>query len=980
MTTEFLNVQAARVFINYAHTDMDLAKKVADKLIDNGANVWIDTKNIKGGDLWKNKMDEGLQRSQFVVAILTKTSINPDREWVQYEQQQADFLLKVIIPCVFDDAEDFFQNYVLPEYMNPKSAIVFGNWDDSFRSLKNAIQTKLARYGKPFANHAKGIKTPFVGRQEDLKKLNNHINNTILKPTARQPIAISATGGMGKTMLAQELVRRLAFHFFGGTIMIDRGSNKTRAQVILSNWAKKLRPPIDREYSQDEINELINDMRSGLTEFGALLVLIDDVADDDLEELRNLLGALPIDATTIITTRMPIIPGTLHYELEPMSMDDSMLLLRSILRDNFLTNIDKDDTGIFGELIQEYDDRLRELITLVDGHPLALNLGIGICRAISQIPLVVDRLKLSFEEGITDFFDKTALSVSDKNKSLAVSLALSLRSLKEFDKVKETKYVDQFCMLGVFPDGCTISIKLLMGLWEITDEWKATESGNILMDRSLLRFNDLTEKYYNHPVIRAFATGLLNERDDSEEIWNRYAKLIVSRTEIILDQPMEKWQNFSSLIEHIEHIGKRLRKKLEDGGIDLYDLGRPRPEKIPSNIQVDKFTLRLCLDFAHALKEYIIRNPEWGEQGIRCLLAGLVAARVQKLDKDEITFLKRLGGALTKSKPETASDYFSEALKLAKKYNHKDEISGILSYYGELERTIGNFKFALKLLEEALKFHCASNDRKMEAATLKYMGEVYWRMSDYDAAILRYNNAQTIYKTLNDESGEADLLNKVGSVYFNKGEHETAIEYFERAEEKHELIGNSSMRAEDINDMGAAYRYLRKSELALDCFNRALEIHEDLSNLRLESLTRSNRAGVLCDMGRFKEALEEAEKAIETALQVSDPIAFLWSYCWEGAAYEGLSQYDEAEISYHKSLKACRRTINPRGLSGVLGMYANLLNKVGGKDQEALKMVDEALGIMQEQDLKQAFGGRTQEQMRELLHELERKGSSDSLT
>jgi len=975
MTFEGHKIPPARIFINYAHADIELAKKVADKLIDIGTDVWFDTKNIKGGDLWKNKMDDGLWRSQFVVAIITKNSINPEREWVQYEQKQADFLLKIIIPCVFDDSKDFFQNYTLPEYMHPKSAIVFGDWEDGFRSLKNAIQNKLARYGRTFANQAEGIYTPFIGRQEDLKKLNEHINNTILKPTARQPIAISAAGGMGKTMLAQELVRRLAFHFFGGTIKIDRGSNKTRSQVILTQWAKKLKPPIDREYSPDEIKEFIGDMRSGFTDFGALLVLIDDVSDDDLKEVRNLLEALPVDATVIITTRMIKIPGMFKYDLKPMNKEDSLLLLTSRLRDYFLSEVDPKDTGILEKAILKHKDSLYELIKIVDGHPLALDLGVGRCMAITDIPDVVEQLKVSFEEGVEGFVDETALYVSDKNNSLAASLVLSLRDLETFDGVKGTTLVDHFCMLGVFPDGATTTDKLLMEVWEITDKRKAKELMNILLSRAMLRVNVLTGEYYNHPVIRSFATGLLNQRSDSEEIWNRYAKSILRSTTTYLMQPKRERKGFDSLIEHVEHISKRLRKKLEAGGINLYELGKPQSGAIPDNVDVDKVTLRLCLDFAHALKEYVIRNPEWGEQGIRCLLAGLVTARIQKLEKDEIAFLKRLGGALTKSDPKTASGYFAEALKLAKKYDQKEETRAILSYYGELERTRGNFEFALKLLGEALELHSAGNDRKMEAVTLKYLGEVYWRMSDFEAAFQRYDQAKAIYKSLNDEYGEADLLNKVGSVYFNKGEHNTAIEYFEKAEKMHERIGNSSMRAEDINDKGAAYRYLSKSEKALKCFDEALEIHDNLSNLRLESLTRSNRAGVLCDMGRYKEALEEALLAIEAALQVGDAITFIWSYCWEGMAYEGMNLYKEAERSYGKSLKACRHTINPRGLCGVLGMYANLLGKMGTKDKEALKMVDKALFIMEEQDLEQAFGGRTREQMYELKRRLEDKAS-----
>jgi tetratricopeptide (TPR) repeat protein len=123
---------------------------------------------------------------------------------------------------------------------------------------------------------------------------------------------------------------------------------------------------------------------------------------------------------------------------------------------------------------------------------------------------------------------------------------------------------------------------------------------------------------------------------------------------------------------------------------------------------------------------------------------------------------------------------------------------------------------------------------------------------------------------------------------------------------------------------------------------------------------------VLCDLGRYEEALDEGQKAVQVALEVEDAIACIWSYCWVATAYEGLGQYDEAEISYQESLNACRRTINPRGFSGVLGMYANLLGRIAGRNEEALNLVDEALAVMKKHELKQAFGGRTTKQMEAL--------------
>jgi tetratricopeptide (TPR) repeat protein len=207
-------------------------------------------------------------------------------------------------------------------------------------------------------------------------------------------------------------------------------------------------------------------------------------------------------------------------------------------------------------------------------------------------------------------------------------------------------------------------------------------------------------------------------------------------------------------------------------------------------------------------------------------------------------------------------------------------------------------------------------------------------------------------------------------VHFNRGEHEVAVDFFSRAVDAHEQVGNRSMQAEDYNDMGAAFRYLGRKELALDRFEKAIEMHVQLDNRRLESITRSNRAGVLSDLGRYDEALAEATRAKTISVEVGDPVPMIWARCWEGTAFEGLGRYDEAEASFVSALEQCRQIDNPRGLAGVLGMYGSLLLRYDERHDAAAVFVSEAIGLMKRFGLKQAFGGRTIEQMIELRSKL----------
>ncbi|MEM7349380.1 MAG: hypothetical protein AAF657_01145 [Acidobacteriota bacterium] len=65
-----------------------------------------------------------------------------------------------------------------------------------------------------------------------------------------------------------------------------------------------------------------------------------------------------------------------------------------------------------------------------------------------------------------------------------------------------------------------------------------------------------------------------------------------------------------------------------------------------------------------------------------------------------------------------------------------------------------------------------------------------------------------------------------------------------------------------------------------------------------------------------------------------------------------------------------RQIDNPRGLAGVLGMYAALLGYLPERRPEAISQAEEAVELMKEHRLEQAFGGRTLDEMQALRDEL----------
>ena len=186
----------------------------------------------------------------------------------------------------------------------------------------------------------------------------------------------------------------------------------------------------------------------------------------------------------------------------------------------------------------------------------------------------------------------------------------------------------------------------------------------------------------------------------------------------------------------------------------------------------------------------------------------------------------------------------------------------------------------------------------------------------------RFTPTSLIAFSENPEEGLRRLLNAIGDRLPKWGQeftnHARGIQ--------HKFVGRQKdlEALKDLNDMGAAHRYLKEPERALDKFKESLELHLLLGNRRLESITRCNIAGTLCDLERFQEGLSEAvhAKGRVSPRKSTPPTPLVWAHCWEARGLRGLGGRGPAEERLREALTLSRGQDNPRGLAGVLGMLA----------------------------------------------------------
>jgi hypothetical protein len=69
------------IFLSYSHIDKSFANRLATDLRKKGHYIWIDDSEIKVGDSLIEKIREGIDKVDYLGAIISQSSINSD--WVK---------------------------------------------------------------------------------------------------------------------------------------------------------------------------------------------------------------------------------------------------------------------------------------------------------------------------------------------------------------------------------------------------------------------------------------------------------------------------------------------------------------------------------------------------------------------------------------------------------------------------------------------------------------------------------------------------------------------------------------------------------------------------------------------------------------------------------------------------------------------------------------------------------------------------------
>jgi hypothetical protein len=247
-----------KVFISHVSQDKEFARRLAKGLQDAGIEVWLDEFEIKIGDNLIQRINEGLEACDYIIAVISRNYINS--QWTRQElnafaMREVSDNKSTIIPLLIEDCE-------IPVFLRDKVYADFrSDFDEPLKQIIKALKAKQKprRDVKVPTKVAKDRKAASLEFQA--KKLQKHLRDGELVLVAGAGVSVAA-GVPTWPVLLNELLSSL----FGKKLENTNHSNQTRlklAQLYQENFNSS--PLVVAQYLKNGLgNDFLDYIRRAL--------------------------------------------------------------------------------------------------------------------------------------------------------------------------------------------------------------------------------------------------------------------------------------------------------------------------------------------------------------------------------------------------------------------------------------------------------------------------------------------------------------------------------------------------------------------------------------------------------------------------------------------------------------------------------------------------------------------------------------------
>lgn len=514
------------VFISFSFDDQEIAENIVNSLTSKyGISCWICTRDINGGEHYKDLIPEAIDAAQVVVFIQSSHAV--ESKEIPKEIGMAFDADKTIIPFRVDDAKLTgklrYDLYGI-EYIDATVPTMEQRISDLAKSISNAIM-------KPLSTESKAVMTPvlkstkvscneiFAGRDKLIEAIHTDFQQ-------RNVIFLCGMGGIGKSQLACQYWKR--YRDFYTTVVFGRyksGLIELIADDTVFNVEGVTRKTkadnslqTDDEYAREKLTVLKKSADQHT------LIIIDNYNQDtDDHFFDEFVG--DVNCRILVTGRREPRRRDKYHVISVDEIDDNAL------KDIFIQYANPNKT-----IIEMDDPNFHELFEMTNRHTYTLELLAKYMEEKDDVDEICELIKLLKEEGFA--------TISKDGYD-------TIRNLFRLTSLDEKEKTFMRCLTMMPLSGVR---QKLFKQW-IGDAFSARSR---LVDLSLVKINGTTKTIEMHPIIKEVVlTDLKPTYENCKDFVNRCAMVGEDRIPLMWKLSYEeKKMYFDCYMGIVEIMGK----------------------------------------------------------------------------------------------------------------------------------------------------------------------------------------------------------------------------------------------------------------------------------------------------------------------------------------------------------------------------------------------------------------------------------------
>ena len=673
---------------------------------------------------------------------------------------------------------------------------------------QRTVPAPLVTVGPPFDLSELRPADHFIGRAADVEWVLRRLTGAADAQLANIAAA-NGQGGIGKTALAAEVVRRLmtTLAFPDGIAALDCRDQHSEAdalgllQTALSRFRDARQKPQDQDFAT------LGDVAQRLLGGKRALVVFDNV-EFDLPASKLVAPLRTAGAAILLTSRAPIaaLPNSASLRLDLLPEDDALALF----------------ANAYGRALSETETAAaRRTVRALGRHTLAVKLAAANAGsqsiALSSMASAFERAQLreawlEEEEGseiaVTYVLKTSVEAMSPGGQRLFA--ALGAFASADIGRKAALALAEA---LGDDENGAERSLRWILDL-RLADPAEIELPGGEEADRQRLRLHPLTQAYARDLFAGRRALPNAAPWDDAQR----------ERA----DRALANWYGaYTNAVDY-------------DSGIN-YLILTPDEANITGALGWalahgdDRAAARIC----DGMRSFW-RNTGRTQAGLRYLPRGAEAA-----------------GRIADQSGERED-------RLIQAY--------ITGYHGDILQNVGRLPEAEAIFKQDLDLRRAIKDRRGEGVVLSRLGSVARLRGRLEEAADYFQQSLPILRETQDRRGEGADLSLLGQVALARGRLEEAAAYFEQSLPIRRETQDRQGEGFDLMNLGQVALFSGDTEAAENLLRQALPILRETQDRQNEGVTLATLGQIAEARGQYAEAAQAYRAGIAVLREVGDRI------------------------------------------------------------------------------------------------------------